>query len=315
MASSAAEILRPIISCRSSARCHEEFLPSLGMSSRLLVLICTLADAVKRLLQLAGIIPKPLRINHEMLPIEMIYNDFGESVISRIRSYLQERQQLSPFSNYVVYLKGATSAQFCSTFTHQTSRCVCKLHSYLYADDCQLHLAYETDMIEMAISQINADLYHVTTWSIQNGLRLNISKCKVLQLLRIICYRPLVRVGVRPCAIELKLLTSCWILASLFLTSPNVCDWQIEGFVKIQNITAETCTTVYLLMGTAFRERTLIEAKSCRSQPSMCRLLTCYMVYKVLKFKEPQYLNKKLVYRKKVLNEAPVKMEGFTSRK
>ncbi|KAG8247048.1 hypothetical protein J6590_071018 [Homalodisca vitripennis] len=48
---------------------------------------------------------------------------------------------------------------------------------------------------------------------------------------------------------------------------------------------------------------------------AVCRIVTCCMVHKVLKFKEPHYLSMKLVYRGRSLNEAPAKMEGFNSRK
>ncbi|KAG8316188.1 hypothetical protein J6590_057385 [Homalodisca vitripennis] len=84
----------------------------------------------------------------------------------------------------------------------------------------------------------------------------------------------------------------------------------------------QSFTTIYLLVGTAFRDRTLAEAELQTSVirfifnlrqvdhispfreavkllpvEAVCMLLTCCMVHKVLKSREPQYLSKKLFIR------------------
>uniref|UniRef100_A0A1B6KSQ8 Reverse transcriptase domain-containing protein n=1 Tax=Graphocephala atropunctata TaxID=36148 RepID=A0A1B6KSQ8_9HEMI len=130
-------------------------------------------------------------IDHEMLMGKMSYYGFGEGVISWIRSYLQERQQVTKFGNEtskpLSKMRGVPQRRclgpiLFSLYTSDFPLCVQSCTVHLYADDCQLHLAYEPDMIEMAIGQINADLHRVSTWSFQNGLKLNTSKCSVLHI-------------------------------------------------------------------------------------------------------------------------------------
>ncbi len=65
-------------------------------------------------------------------------------------------------------------------YTSDFPQCVHNSTAHLYADDCQLHLAYEPEGIETAIQMINADLQSVSIWSANNGLKLNVGKCTVL---------------------------------------------------------------------------------------------------------------------------------------
>jgi hypothetical protein len=67
-------------------------------------------------------------------------------------------------------------------YTSDFPRCVQYCTAHLYADDCQLHLAYEPWKLTSAIDQLNTDLQNVSRWSVNNGLKLNITKCTVLHL-------------------------------------------------------------------------------------------------------------------------------------
>ncbi|KAG8320363.1 hypothetical protein J6590_070649 [Homalodisca vitripennis] len=178
-----------------------------------------------------------------------------------------------------------------------------------YADDCHLHLAYEPDLIEMIIGHINADLYHVSTW-------LNISKCSPAYCSAEFFSESGVAV-VLDDEILLRVDTLGVVFDRALLFSMT--------FLKSPSRSCQSCTHVYMLMGTALGEEDIVRIK--KLQNSVIRfifnlrrvytvilfilLLTCCMVHKVLKFREPQYLSKKL-YQGRFLNEVPAKMGGFT---
>src|SRR5436190_23572146 len=44
-----------------------------------------------------------------------------------------------------------------------------------FADDKQMHLSFEPELIMMAIEAMNSDLDNIYKWSVSNGLQLNIS--------------------------------------------------------------------------------------------------------------------------------------------
>ncbi|KAG8297561.1 hypothetical protein J6590_033089 [Homalodisca vitripennis] len=60
--------------------------------------------------------------------------------------------------------------------------CVRNCTIYQYADECQLHMSFDSELIEEAIVQINADLKRASIWTSNNGLKLNIEKCNVLHM-------------------------------------------------------------------------------------------------------------------------------------
>lgn len=53
--------------------------------------------------------------------------------------------------------------------------------THQYADDCQLHLSYDTHMTDQVIFQINAYI-DIRGYSTENGLKLNVVKSAVLNL-------------------------------------------------------------------------------------------------------------------------------------
>ena len=128
-------------------------------------------------------------INHEMLLAKMHYYGFGEGVITWLRSYLQERQQVTKVGNEtsqpLFKLRGVSQGLgpilfnlYPSDFPGYVQSCT----AHLYADDCQLHLAYDPDKLSSAIDQLNSDLQRIVTLSATNGLKLNISKCTVMHI-------------------------------------------------------------------------------------------------------------------------------------
>ncbi|KAG8264637.1 hypothetical protein J6590_008573 [Homalodisca vitripennis] len=127
-------------------------------------------------------------------------------------------------------------------------------------------MCLEIEKLKKAISKINADLHHVPTWSIQNGLRLNISKYIVLYITPQNLLQTLNENGV---AVMLE--RGSWQNPKAVNLSYHV---YYQPLRRVDHISP-------------FRD-----AVQLLPVETVCRLLTCCMV---LKFREPHYLSKKLV--------------------
>lgn len=130
-------------------------------------------------------------ICHRMLAAKLNYYGFSETAIDWVNSYLNGRTQVTrlwsetsePLSKDCGVPQGSCLGPLLfNIYTADLPSCVqyCKVH--LYADDCQIHLSYDKDLIVEAVSKINLDLKSICNWSDDNGLKLNIAKCSVMHI-------------------------------------------------------------------------------------------------------------------------------------
>lgn len=130
-------------------------------------------------------------MNHNLLVAKMHYYSFSEKTIEWVRSYLQNRVQITKVGNETsaaLMRKRGVPQGSClgpvlfNLFTSDFPSCVKNCTVHQYADDCQLHLSYVPSFTNQAIVQINEDLNAISRWSSGNGLKLNVGKCIVLHL-------------------------------------------------------------------------------------------------------------------------------------
>ncbi len=130
-------------------------------------------------------------INHEMLLAKMCYMGFDETSVRWVKSYLGGRRQVTKLGSETsspLFKRRGVPQGTClgpllfNLYTSDITRCIQSCTAHLYADDCQLHLAYKPSMMHAAIRDINTDLQNMSEWSVKNGLKLNVSKCSVLHV-------------------------------------------------------------------------------------------------------------------------------------
>src|SRR5436190_646285 len=67
-------------------------------------------------------------------------------------------------------------------YTFDLICCLLYCIGHYYVDDCQMHLSYEPESMEIAVWMMNSDLERVRVWSVKHGLKLNVEKCTVLHI-------------------------------------------------------------------------------------------------------------------------------------
>jgi hypothetical protein len=129
-------------------------------------------------------------VNHNLL-LNKLQNQFrfSNSAVNLIKAYISDRAQ-------VVFSNGEYSQKSClltgvpqgsvlgpilfSLFINDISECIqyCKYH--LYADDLQIYNSRKKTDFAECVNEVNEDLENIKTWSINNGLRLNVSKTQAM---------------------------------------------------------------------------------------------------------------------------------------
>jgi len=157
-------------------------------------------------------------MDHDMLTAKMHFYGFSDDVTEWIRSYLKDRLQVtrlgSETSEALARQRGVPQGSclgpvLYTLYTADFPGCVKHCTAHQYADDTQLLLSYEPELMRDAFSQINADLQNISKWSADNGLKLNSEKCSVLHT--------------APTDL-VQTLKSCGVSISLDGTSLAVCD-------------------------------------------------------------------------------------------
>lgn len=129
---------------------------------------------------------------HDMLLAKLHYYNFSELVLSFFSSYLLGRKQMVELdgarSNFVTVDRGVPQGSILgpllfNLYTADLPAQIrfCTVH--LYADDTQLVANFYPEAAGWALEKINEDLSRIDLWSANNGLRLNVAKCKCMYLL------------------------------------------------------------------------------------------------------------------------------------
>ncbi|KAG8314370.1 hypothetical protein J6590_094107 [Homalodisca vitripennis] len=162
--------------------------------------------------------------------------------------------------------------------------------------DCQLHLAYESDTIEMAIGQINADLFIPRvnlTLSESLVAVVSLAMCDKVKALGVVLVRDLTFSDDFSHVTQRAL---CRLNVLFYCLPFHGNRISREDVGRIQNLQNSAIRFIFNLIRvdhiSPFRD-----ALKLLPVEAVCRLLTCCMVYKVFKFRESQYLSKKLLYR------------------
>jgi hypothetical protein len=128
-------------------------------------------------------------MDHDMLIAKMHYFGFSDEATAWFRSYLKDRLQVTrlgsetsvPLTKQRGVPQGSCLGPILYTlYTADFPNCVKHCTAHLYADDSQLLLSYEPELMREAFDQINTDLQNILKWSVDNGLKLNSNKCTVL---------------------------------------------------------------------------------------------------------------------------------------
>lgn len=130
-------------------------------------------------------------ISHRLLTAKLSYFGFLDSATQWLVSYLVDRTQVTKLgtemSAPLVKPRGVPQGSclgplLYTLYTADLANCVQHCNIHAYADDCQLHLAYDPNSVELAIRELNVDLERIRAWSVRHGLKLNISKCGALHV-------------------------------------------------------------------------------------------------------------------------------------
>lgn len=303
-------------------------------------------------------------INHEMLLAKMRYYGFSDGVVTWLRSYLEDRQQVTKlgnaFSKARFKSRGVPQGSclgpiLFNLYTSDLPHCVSKGTVHMYADDCQLHLAYNPEKMETAIYQLNSDLQNVHLWSASNGLKLNVSKCSVLHTAPVNLVQAL---SVRGVTVELngESLAVCEKVKTLGVVldrdltfsdhvtySMHRALGRLRGLYRfksllpeyaklrlIQSVVLSVFSYCYPAYGNSISKGDISRIQKLQNSTirfvfnlrcfdhvtpyraaadlipmdSVCKILTCCMVHKVLKIREPRYLSEKLMYREEVAHRS-----------
>ena len=125
----------------------------------------------------------------EMFLAKLHFYGFDEISINWMDSYLGKRQQVTRLggetSKPLVRVRGVPQGSRVGPkcfviYTADRPRHPLNSTDHDFADDKQLHLSFEPELIMMAIDAMNSDLDNLYKWSVNNGLKLNVDKCKVL---------------------------------------------------------------------------------------------------------------------------------------
>ena len=131
-------------------------------------------------------------VDHELLCLKLKCYGFSDAVVNLIRSYLINRRQRvkigDNFSNFAEITCGVPQGSILGPLLFSIlindMFSVCKnTQFHAYADDVQIYISRRPGLVEDLCVRLNEDLNNIKTWSINNKLKLNSKKCKVLPIL------------------------------------------------------------------------------------------------------------------------------------
>lgn len=127
-------------------------------------------------------------VNHSLLITILKSYNLHLGVVNWFSSYLTDRLQRIRTAGGLVsdwmhnpsgVPQGSTlSALLFTLYINRISDCLTHTKSILYADDMQLYLSCDINILNNSVSLVNEDLTSLYMWCSDHGLNLNASKCK-----------------------------------------------------------------------------------------------------------------------------------------